>query len=266
MKRSKGKVYLVGAGPGDPDLITVRGKELLEKADCVVYDRLVNRELLKYVPSRAERIYCGKWSGFHLMKQEEIQTALVDRAKRGYNVVRLKGGDPSIFGRGGEEAELCADEGIDFEFVPGISSGVAAPAYAGIPLTHRDYASSVAFVTGHSCRKQDNQAPLVRWDELAAGVDTLVIYMGVKNLPEIQKQLLKNGRSGSTPMAFIQQGTTAQQQTFTTTLEYAVEKAVEVELVSPAIIIIGEVVKLREKLSWFEEEADKSPVPFIEVV
>lgn len=250
----RGKVYLVGAGPGDPDLITVRGKELLERAECVVYDRLVNKDLLRYVPMQAEKLYCGKWSGFHSMKQEDIQAALVDRAKQGKVVVRLKGGDPSIFGRVGEEAELCVEEGIPFEIVPGISSGIAAPAYAGIPLTHRDYGSSVAFVTGHACAKNSGAAPGVQWKDLATGVDTIVIYMGVKNLPKIQQELLLHGRDGDTPVAFIQEGTTAAQTTHITTLEEAVKKAEEVSLTSPAIIMIGNVVKLHHKLSWYENK------------
>lgn len=267
MRNSRGKVYLVGAGPGDADLITVRGKELLEKAECVVYDRLINRELLKYVPAGAERIYCGKWSGFHLMKQEDIQEALVDRAEKGKIVVRLKGGDPSIFGRVGEEAELCAEKGIAFEMVPGISSGTAAPAYAGIPLTHRDYSSSVAFVTGHACEGSKNGAPGVQWKELARGVDTLVIYMGVKNLSDIREKLLAGGKERTTPVAFIQQGTTAEQKTYTTTLAEAVRKAEEVQLTSPAVIVVGEVVNLHEKLSWFEKKENSSQnMPFVHVV
>jgi uroporphyrin-III C-methyltransferase len=269
MKRAMGKVYLVGAGPGDPGLITVRGKELLENADCVVYDRLINEELLSYVPAGAEFLYCGKWSGFHSMKQEDIQKALIDRAKQGKQVVRLKGGDPNIFGRVGEEAELCAEEGIAFEIVPGITSGVAAPAYAGIPLTHRDYGSSVAFVTGHSCKKSKGRAPGVKWGDLGTGADTLVIYMGVQNLPEIQQQLLENGKKKSTPVAFIQQGTTAQQMTFTTTLDQACLKAEEINLTSPAIIIIDNVVKLHEKLAWFGNDPGKvetKQAPIVRVI
>jgi uroporphyrin-III C-methyltransferase len=246
-----GKVYLVGAGPGDPKLITLKGVEAINKADVVVYDRLVSPELLKHAQTNAELIYCGKLPDRHTIPQEEINQILVDQAKLGKAVVRLKGGDPSIFGRVGEEAEHCAQHGIRFEMVPGITSGVAAPLYAGIPLTHRDLSSSVAIVTGH--KRIDGQGSDIRWDKLATAVDTIVFYMGVKNLPLIQEQLLLHGRNPNTPVALVRWGTLSQQETLTGTLRDIVEKVKKANFKAPAIIVVGEVVTLREKLSWFEE-------------
>ncbi|OGQ74011.1 MAG: uroporphyrinogen-III C-methyltransferase [Deltaproteobacteria bacterium RIFCSPLOWO2_12_FULL_57_22] len=243
-----GKVYLVGAGPGDPGLLTVRGLELLRKAEVVVYDRLVNPVLLEYAAPEATRIFAGKLMGSHSLSQEEINRLLINHARRGKQVIRLKGGDPFVFGRGGEEAEVLAEAGIPFEIVPGVSSAVAVPAYAGIPLTHRRLSSSFAVITGHECSKAE---PSVDWGRLATAVDTLVVLMGLKNLPRIVANLLAHGRSPQTPVAVIRWGTTDLQETVTGTLGDIVDKAVTVR--PPVVLVIGEVVSLREKLRWFEE-------------
>ncbi|WP_085522828.1 uroporphyrinogen-III C-methyltransferase [Tuberibacillus sp. Marseille-P3662] len=242
-----GKVYLVGAGPGDPDLITVKGLKVIQKADVILYDRLINEELLSFAPEEVEQIYCGKLPEYHTLKQESINRFLCKFASQGKTVVRLKGGDPFIFGRGGEEAEALVKKGIPFEIVPGISAGAAAPAYAGIPLTHRDFSSSVAFVSGVS-HKDDTEADWQRW---ARSVDTLCIYMGVKQLPYVCEQLIKHGRGRQTPVAIVHWGTTEQQQTVTGTLADIVEVSEGIK--NPSMIIIGDVVKLRERLQWFED-------------
>ena len=244
-----GKVYLVGAGPGDPGLMTVRGLQLLRVAQVVVYDQLVNPALLEEVSVDAERIFVGKQAGKHCIAQNEINCVLTDYARRGYEVVRLKGGDPFVFGRGGEEAEALADAGIPFEIVPGVSSAVAVPAYAGIPLTHREYASSFAVVTGHEAIKTKSS---VDWAKLATAVDTLVILMGLHNLPAIVAKLLAHGRSPETPAAVIRQGTTEQQETVTGTLADIVEKSAALK--APALIVVGDVVGLKDKLSWFDPD------------
>ncbi len=243
----KGKVYLVGAGPGDPGLLTVKGKGCLERADVVVYDYLANERLLAYAPPGAERIYVGRRLDEHRMSQEEITRLVIDRARKGLKVVRLKGGDPFIFGRGGEEAEALVEAGIPFEVVPGITSAIAVPAYAGIPLTHRDLASSVAFVTGRPAR----EGPGVDWRALA-GMGTVVFLMGVTRLPEIVARLIEHGRSPETPVAVIRLGTWPLQETVTGTLQDVVERAQTIH--PPAIIVVGEVVKLRSLLSWFEAQ------------
>jgi len=249
---SKGKVYLVGAGPGDPKLITVRGLETIKLADCIVYDRLASPRLLSHARPDAELIYCGKLPDRHTLTQEEINQVLVDKALEGKTVTRLKGGDPSIFGRVGEEAEELAKHGIPFEIVPGITSGIAAPAYAGIPVTHRDFNSSLAIVTGHE--RPDKTESSIHWEKLATAVETIIFYMGVGNLPFIRDQLIKYGRSPQTPVALIRWGTTVEQETLVGTLENIVEKREAAGLSNPAIIIVGEVVKLREKLQWFEKK------------
>ncbi len=246
-----GKVIFVGAGPGDPKLLTVRGMEALQQADVVIYDRLANPQLLTHVKKDARFIYCGKESSNHAIPQEEINQILVREAAQGCTVVRLKGGDPSIFGRVGEEAEECRKRSISFEIVPGITSGIAAPLYAGIPLTHRDYNSSVAFLTGHLCEK--NQGTPINWAQVS-GVDTLVIYMGVKNLPQIREQLLRNGKAPTTPVALVRWGTLAEQTTLVGDLDTIVAKAQEAQFTAPAIIVVGEVVRLRERLNWFEQK------------
>jgi len=241
-----GKVYLVGAGPGDPGLLTVRGLELLRSAQVIVYDQLVNPVLLEEVSPAAIRIFVGKQAGRHCIAQEEINRVLIDYAHLGYDVVRLKGGDPFVFGRGGEEAEALAEADILFEIVPGVSSAVAVPAYAGIPLTHRKFASSFAVVTGHEIRKA---RPAVDWGKLASAVDTLVILMGLKNLPHISTELLNHGLPAETPAAVIRWGTTQAQETVTGTLADIVGKAAHLR--SPAVIVIGKVAGLSNSLDWF---------------
>jgi uroporphyrinogen III methyltransferase / synthase len=243
---STGKVYLVGAGPGDPGLLTVRGLQLLHDAQVIVYDQLVNPVLLEEASAAAIRLYVGKQAGRHCIAQEEINQVLIDHARLGYEVVRLKGGDPFVFGRGGEEAEALADAGIPFEIVPGVSSAVAVPAYAGIPVTHRKFASSFAVVTGHETPKAQ---PSVNWSKLANAVDTLVILMGLKNLPRIAAQLLSHGLSPETPVAVIRWGTTNDQETVTGTLADIVEKTAHMK--SPVVIVVGKVVDLRRRLDWF---------------
>ena len=246
---SKGRVYLVGAGPGDPGLLTLKGKELLERAEVVIYDYLANEEFLQFAPPEAERIYVGKKGGDHTMGQEEINRLLVEKG-RAHVVVRLKGGDPFVFGRGGEEAQELVVAGIPFEVVPGVTAAIAVPAYAGIPLSHRDYAASMAFITGHE--REDKTDSKIVWDRLATGVGTLVFFMGVKNLPEICQSLITHGRPAETPVAVIRWGTTPEQQTVIGTLQNIAEKVAQANLKPPAITVVGEVVRLREELNWFE--------------
>ena len=243
-----GKVYLIGAGPGDPGLFTLKGKRCLEEADVVVYDYLANPRLLRYAKPNAELIYVGKQADQHTLPQEEIGRLLVARASQGKVVARLKGGDPFIFGRGGEEAEELAAAGIPFEVVPGVTSAVAAPAYAGIPLTHRDFTSTVAFVTGHEDPAKEETS--IAWDKIATGIGTLVFFMGVGQLPEIVGKLMRHGRSPSTPAAVIRWGTRAEQEVVTGTLADLAGKCRGMK--PPALIVVGEVVALREKLRWFE--------------
>lgn len=243
-----GKVYLVGAGPGDPGLFTLKGKSVLARADCIVYDFLASPELLRWARPQAEKVYVGKRGGEHPVPQREINTLLIDRARAGKVVVRLKGGDPFIFGRGGEEAVALVRAEIPFEVVPGVTSGSAAPAYAGIPVTHREFASAVSFVTGHTDPARQSAAP--DWDHLPALPGTLVFFMGVKNLPEIVAQLLAGGRSPETPVAVIRWGTRPDQRVTVGILADIVSKTAETE--PPAIIVVGEVVKLRDQLNWFE--------------
>lgn len=248
---TQGKVYLVGAGPGDPDLITVRGVECLKRADVVVYDFLASPRHLRHMKEGAEAIYVGKKGGDHTLPQDKINDLIVKKAKAGLSVVRLKGGDPFIFGRGGEEAEELVEAGIEFEIVPGVTSAVAAPAYAGIPLTHRRYNTSVAFITGHE--DPTKEASTIDWAKLAAGAGTLVFFMGVKNLPHIVENLIAGGRDRQTPIALVRWGTTPQQVTVTGTLETIVEKVEAAKLKPPAITIVGGVVELRKRLNWFEK-------------
>ena len=213
----KGKVYLVGAGPGDPGLLTIKGRECLSKADVIIYDYLANRVFLEYSKDGADLIYVGKKAGSHTMSQEEISSLIVDRARKGSIVVRLKGGDPFIFGRGGEEAQELAEAGVDFEVVPGVTSAIAVPAYAGIPLTHRDHTSTVAFITGHEDPAKDGSD--IAWDRLATAAGTLVFLMGVGNLPRIAESLMKYGRPPETPVAVIRRGTVSEQRTLVGKLE-----------------------------------------------
>jgi uroporphyrinogen III methyltransferase/synthase len=245
----KGIVYLVGAGPGDPGLFTLRGRELLEQAEVVIYDYLANEELLKLAPPEAERIYVGKKGGDHTVPQKGINEILVEKGRE-HRVVRLKGGDPFVFGRGGEEAQELVAHGIPFEVVPGVTAAVAVPAYAGIPLSHRDYTASMAFVTGHE--REDSADSKIQWDKLATAVGTLVFFMGVKNLPEICENLITHGRSPETPVAVIRWGTTPEQKTVVGTLEDIGERVRKAMLKPPAITVVGEVVRLRSELNWFE--------------
>jgi uroporphyrinogen III methyltransferase / synthase len=244
------KVYLVGAGPGDPGLITVKGKECIQKAEIIIYDYLASPSLLKYADKKAEMIYVGKKGGDHTLSQDGINDLIVKKARTGAIVTRLKGGDPFIFGRGGEEAEVLIEAGIPFEVVPGVTSAIAAPAYAGIPLTHRKFTSTVAFITGHEDPNKNNSN--IDWASLAKGIGTLVFLMGVKNLPEIVDQLIKNGKSPETPVALVRWGTTSRQETVSGFLSDIVEKVRAAKLKAPAIIVIGDVVRLREQMKWFE--------------
>lgn len=246
-----GKVYLVGAGPGDPGLFTLKGLEVLRKAEVVIYDYLANEELLKLAPASAERIYVGKKGGDHTLPQMGINELLALKG-RDHLVVRLKGGDPYVFGRGGEEAQVLAEAGIPFEVVPGITAAVAVPAYAGIPLSHRDYTASIGFITGHERDDQEGDSKIA-WDKIATGVGTLVFFMGVKNLPEICGSLIAHGRAPETPVAVIRWGTTPEQQTITGTLVDIADQVARARLKPPAITVVGEVVRLRSQLNWFEQ-------------
>jgi siroheme synthase len=268
----QGKVYLVGAGPGDPKLITVRGAECIREADVILYDRLANSALLEYARPDVELIYGGKMPKNHTLRQEEINQLLVDKALEGHIVCRLKGGDPSVFGRVGEEALLLAQHNIPFEIVPGVTSGIAAAAYAGIPVTHREYASSFAMVTGHDTDEEDGldgiatgteaeksgstppRRKKVNWAALAQGVDTIAFYMGTGRLGQICDRLMTYGRDPQTPVAVIEWGTTPDQRTVTGSLLTIVEKVQQHDLKHPAIILVGEVVQLREQLQWFQEK------------
>ena len=244
-------IYLVGSGPGDPGLLTIKGARCLEKADVVVYDRLAPEALLDYAKPAAEKVYVGKKPGNPSMPQEEINALLVELGRAGKTVVRLKGGDPYIFGRGGEEALDLLDAGIPFEVVPGVTSGVAAPAYAGIPVTHRGISTSVAFITGHEDPTKGRQD--VDWKSLATAANTLVLYMGIGRLKEISTELISAGRAPHTPVACVRWGTTAEQQTVSGTLGDIAEKVAETGLKPPAITVVGDVVSLRNSgLDWFE--------------
>jgi len=246
----KGRVYLVGAGPGDMKLLTLRGKECLEQADVVLYDHLANPDILKFAPEQAELIYVGRKGRGAYRAQEEIHALLIGKAKEGKCVVRLKGGDPFVFGRGGEEAEVVADAGLPFEIVPGVTAAIAVPAYAGIPVTHRTLASTVAFVTGHE--DPGKQTSAIDWPRLASAGGTLVFLMGTVNLPQIVTRLLEEGKSLSTPVAVVRWGTYAHQKTVIGDLGTIVEKVAQAALSPPTVIVVGEVVRLRPRLNWWE--------------
>ncbi|MCP3908459.1 MAG: uroporphyrinogen-III C-methyltransferase [Oceanicoccus sp.] len=243
-----GEVYLVGAGPGDPDLLTFRALRLMQKADVVLYDRLVADQIIDLTRRDAERIYVGKKRSDHAVPQQDINQMLVKLAKEGKRVLRLKGGDPFIFGRGGEEIEELASHNIPFQVVPGITAASGCSSYAGIPLTHRDYAQSVRFVTGHL----KNGTADLPWPELVHTKQTLVFYMGLVGLPTICQKLIEYGRDTQTPIALIQQGTTEHQRVLVSTLKEMPEKVVKEQVRPPTLLIVGEVVTLREKLAWFE--------------
>ena len=243
----KGKVYLVGAGPGDPDLLTRKAERLIRQADIILYDRLVNPFILQLAKPGIKVINVGKQPYHKHIQQAEINRQLIDAASSHGCVVRLKGGDPAIFGRVREEVVALKAQNIDCEIVPGITAGIAAPAYAGIPVTHRDYSSSVAFVSGVINKDIDKDE---YWKHLALGPETLCIYMGVKKLPKIVELLTQNGRDQKTPIALVHMGTSQLQKTVVGTLETIIDEAKEIE--NPAMIIVGEVVKLRNRISWFE--------------
>jgi uroporphyrinogen III methyltransferase/synthase len=253
-----GKVFIVGTGPGDPGLITVKGLECIQKGDVILYDRLVHPDILKEACPDAELVYVGKAASAHAMRQSEINRLLVTRAGQGLNVVRLKGGDPFVFGRGGEELEALAEAGVEFEVVPGVTSATAAAAYAGIPVTHRRYCSSLGIITGHEDPLKGGST--IQWDKIATGLDTIVILMGVKNLAGIVSELIRNGRDASTPIALIRWGTWSNQETLVGTLGNIVQEAEEADMASPAAAVIGEVVRLREKLRWFDGKGPGDPV------
>lgn len=257
-----GKVFLVGAGPGDPGLLTVRGARLLEQADVVVYDALANPKLLSYCPQACERIYVGKQAARHSMTQDQINALLVEKGLAGKKVVRLKGGDPFVFGRGGEECQVLRDAGVPFEVVPGITAALAAPAYAGIPVTHRDLNSSFTFVTGHEKEEEYRDtaakergaargASDVDWGALAR-LPALAFYMGVKALPRISAKLIEHGMDPATPAAIIERGTTSRQRTVVGTLVDLPQKAVDAGVVPPAMTVVGQIVTLRTSIDWFE--------------
>lgn len=247
-----GKVFLVGSGPGDPKLITIKGLEAIQNAEVLVYDRLADPSLLNYANQSAEKIYVGKLPDRHTLKQEEINQLLVEKALEGKIVTRLKGGDPSVFGRVGEEALELKQHRIPFEIIPGITSAIAVPAYAGIPITHRDYSSSVAIVAGHedSTKNETN----INWEKLSTATGTLIFLMGLANLQLITDKLISNGRDEDTPVAVTMWGTTTDQRTVVGSLKDIVQKVEEAKLTSPAIITVGQVVTLREELKWFEDK------------
>lgn len=251
-KDKQGIVYLVGAGPGDPELATVKAIRLISECDVILYDYLVPPEILEYASPSAQLIYVGKQGGEHTLPQERINSLLVEHAKQGKRVVRLKGGDPFVFGRGGEEAEVLADAGVKFEFVPGVSSAIAAPAYAGIPLTHRRLSSSVIIVTGH----EDPTKPFsaICWEKVASGDSTLVILMGMRNLRENMQKIIDGGISPDTPVAIVRWGTRPNQKTITGTVATIADMVEKAKFKAPAVIVVGKVAEFRDKLKWFEDK------------
>ncbi len=248
---SEGKVYLVGAGPGNPELLSIRALGILEKADVVIYDRLVPKAVLNLIPKKVEKVYTSKRSGRLESRQRNIDDVMVSAAKKGKIVARLKGGDPFLFGRGGEEAQTLRLAGIPFEVVPGITSALAVPAYAGIPVTHRGYASSVVIATGHE--DPDKSGNRVRWEELATSADTIVVIMGVRRLGSIVSRLIEGGLSPTTSVAIIENGATRHQRTTVGTLGDIVNRAKDRKVKPPAVIVVGRVVNLRNEISWFRE-------------
>jgi len=258
-----GAVSLVGAGPGDPELLTLAAYRAVRSADVVVYDALVSPEVLSFIPDATQKIYVGKRGGIPSMSQGEISDLLVSLARRKLRVVRLKGGDPFVFGRGGEEACRLAAEGIVFNVVPGLTSGIAGPAYAGIPVTHRDVNAHVAFITGHESRDHQGQdddtihASRIDWEGVARTFPVMVLYMSIKNLPYVTQRLMAAGRSSDTPIALIRWATTARQQTLVSSLGRVVADINTLNIKPPAIIVIGDVVNYRSELAWFQDETLK---------
>ncbi|MGI0046668.1 MAG: uroporphyrinogen-III C-methyltransferase [Nitrosotalea sp.] len=244
----KGKVFIVGAGPGDPKLITLKAVEAIKSADVVLYDRLVSKKIIGMIPKNAEKVYVGRAVGDDYKHQDDTNELMVTYAKTKRNVVRLKGGDPFIFGRGGEEAEFLKEHNVKYEIIPGITSGIGSAEYSGIPLTHRDYASSVVFVTGHEDAKKTQE--IVKWKKLAKSVDTIVIMMGLSRLEVISKNLISGGLDKNTPVAVIQNGTTAEHRMIKGTLTNITKKVSAAKIRPPSIIIIGKVVSLSEKIGW----------------
>lgn len=251
-----GQVALIGTGPGDPELLTIRALRLIQQADVVLHDKLVSPEIMALVPAGTEQIYVGKERNRHALRQEAINQKLVELARAGKRVVRLKGGDPFVFGRGGEEIETLSADGISFQVVPGITAATGVSAYAGIPLTHRDYAQACVFVTGHL---KDGSTDL-DWIALARPRQTVVIYMGFLGLPEICRQLIAHGLPADTPAAIIQQGTTDAQRSVVSTVEKLAQEAIAADMGPPSLIIIGGVVHLHDKLAWYRENAAKRSV------
>jgi uroporphyrin-III C-methyltransferase len=243
-KKSSGKVYLVGAGPGDPGLLTIKALKILNSCDVIIYDALMNPDILKYASSKAEKIFIGPSRQKSRIDQAKVKQIMIQKASDGLSVVRLKGGDPFMFGRGGEEAEVLTEAGIKWEIVPGISSGIAVPAYAAIPLTHRECASSVTFITGHESLNKSR----IDWDKIRYAFNTLVIFMGVTKIKEIISQLLKSNYEVTTPIAVIESGTTPNQRVRTGTLGDIIERVTDEPIRTPALIVIGDVVKYRDKL------------------
>lgn len=257
MKSKIGKVFLVGAGPGDPELLTLKAARVLKEADVVVYDRLVSQDVLRLVAPGVSKIFVGKAPGNHHASQDSINEMLVRLARAGHRVVRLKGGDPFVFGRGGEEALHLVRHAVDFEVVPGITAALACGAYAGIPLTHRGLARHLHFVAGH-CR---GDVPLdLNWEALADPEATLVFYMALSNLSEVRKHLLKAGLAGDTPAALVESGTTHRQRCLHTTLDDLVRTAREHRVVAPAVVIVGRVAALAPELAWFTPQGAPQPV------
>lgn len=247
-----GKVYLLGAGPGDPGLLTLKGKALLETADCVIYDALVSPPILAMINPTAEKIHAGKRKGQHSLLQEDTTKLLIQKAHQHAHIVRLKGGDPFIFGRGGEELQDLTQAGIPVEIIPGITSGIAAPAYAGIPLTHRNYSSSVTFVTGHE--SVEKYRPAINWTAIAQSAETIVIYMGIHNLPQILPQLKQAGLPDSTPIALIRWGTRPDQSQLIGQLDTILEQIESTGFTAPAIVVIGNIVNFPADLKNLQEQ------------
>ncbi|MER2037271.1 MAG: uroporphyrinogen-III C-methyltransferase [Solibacillus sp.] len=246
-----GIVYIVGAGPGDPKLLTLRGLECIQVANVILYDRLVNPVLLEHAKKDAELIYCGKEPGKHGLIQDEIHRVLIEKAQQGYTVLRLKGGDPFVFGRGGEEATILRRANINYEVVPGITAGIAAPAYAGIPVTHRDHAASFAIVTGHG--RAEKGQDFLNWAALSQ-IDTVAFYMSVGNIGHITSSLMANGKEASTPVAVIEWGTTEKQRTITGTLQTIADDIKTQAIQNPAMILVGDVVSMHNEIAWFAEK------------